>query len=220
MLSYVTGLIDFILHIDSHLVNIVNNFGLWTYLILFVIIFIETGVVILPFLPGDSLIFAAMALAANPKYGLISWVLFILFLAAAVLGDSMNYEIGEHFGEYATRNKYLSKLINKEHLHDAHVFFEKHGGKTIAIGRFIPLIRTFVPFVAGSGTMHYGTFLKFNFIGAFLWVTICSLAGHLFGNIPAVQEHFSLIIIGIVLVSLVPVLITALKNKRKKSVQD
>jgi len=210
------GLIDFILHIDSHLVNIVNNFGGWTYLILFLIIFIETGVVILPFLPGDSLIFAAMALAANPKYGLLAWVMFIIFLAAAVLGDSLNYEIGEHFGQFATENKYLSKLINKEHLDEAHGFFEKHGGKTIAIGRFIPLIRTFVPFVAGSGTMHYGTFLKYNFIGAFLWVMVCSAAGFLFGNIPAVQEHFSMIIIGIVLVSLIPVLITALKNRKKK----
>ncbi|AUI72728.1 VTT domain-containing protein [Companilactobacillus alimentarius] len=210
------NLVDFILHIDSHMVNIVNNFGLWTYLIMFLIIFIETGVVILPFLPGDSLIFAAMALAANPQYGLHSWLLFVIFLAAAVLGDSMNYEIGEHFGQFATENKYLSKLINKEHLHDAHLFFQKHGGKTIAIGRFIPLIRTFVPFVAGSGTMHYRTFLKFNFIGAFLWVLVCSIAGHLFGNIPAVQEHFSMIILGIILVSLVPVLITALKNRRKK----
>ncbi|GEO79087.1 membrane protein [Companilactobacillus mindensis] len=215
-MSYVMGLIDFVLHIDSHLVNIVNNFGIWTYLILFLIIFIETGVVILPFLPGDSLIFAAMALAANPKYGLITWLMFLIFLTAAVLGDSLNYEIGEHFGEYATRNKYLSKLINKDHLDEAHAFFEKNGGKTIAIGRFIPLIRTFVPFVAGSGTMHYGSFLKYNFIGAFLWVLVCSVAGHLFGNIPVVQEHFSMIILGIVLISLIPVLITALKNRKKK----
>ncbi|WP_211331291.1 DedA family protein [Companilactobacillus insicii] len=211
------SLVDFILHIDSHMINIVNNFGLWTYLILFLIIFIETGVVILPFLPGDSLIFAAMALAANPKYDLSSIGLFFIFLFAAVIGDSMNYEIGEHFGKFATENRYLSKLINKEHLDEAHAFFEKHGGKTIAIGRFIPLIRTFVPFVAGSGTMHYRKFLEFNVLGAFLWVLICSLAGHLFGNIPAVQEHFSMIILGIVLVSLIPVLITALKNHKKKA---
>ncbi|MCH4010327.1 DedA family protein [Companilactobacillus sp.] len=209
------SLVDFILHIDHHMVNIVNNFGIWTYLILFLIIFIETGVVILPFLPGDSLIFAAMALAANPKYGLIPWILFIVFLAAAVLGDSMNYEIGEHFGEFATRNKYLSKLINKEHLDEAHAFFKKHGGKTIAIGRFIPLIRTFVPFVAGSGTMHYGRFLKFNLLGGFLWVLLCSLAGFLFGNIPAVQEHFSIIIIGIVVISVIPIFITAIRNRKK-----
>ncbi|AKP68399.1 DedA family protein [Companilactobacillus ginsenosidimutans] len=213
------GLVDFILHIDHHMVNIVNNFGLWTYLILFLIIFIETGVVILPFLPGDSLIFAAMALAANPSYGLSPWILFFVFLVAAVLGDSLNYEIGEHFGEFATQNKYLSKLINKEHLDEAHAFFQKHGGKTIAIGRFIPLIRTFVPFVAGSGTMHYGRFLKFNLLGGFLWVLLCSLAGFLFGNIPAVQEHFSMIIIGIVIVSLIPILVTALRNRKKKSVE-
>lgn len=214
------GLIDFILHIDSHMVNIVNNFGIWTYLILFLIIFIETGVVILPFLPGDSLIFAAMALAANPQYGLSSIGLFFLFFVAAVLGDSMNYEIGEHFGEFATNNRYLGKLINKEHLDEAHGFFEKHGGKTIAIGRFIPLIRTFVPFVAGSGTMHYRKFLEFNMLGAFLWVLVCSLAGHLFGNIPAVQDHFSMIILGIVIVSLIPILITALKNRKKKTTED
>lgn len=211
------SLVDFILHIDSHMVNIVNNFGLWTYLILFLIIFIETGVVILPFLPGDSLIFAAMALAANPKYDLSSIALFFIFLFAAVIGDSMNYEIGEHFGKFATENRVLSKLINKEHLDEAHAFFEKHGGKTIAIGRFIPLIRTFVPFVAGSGTMHYRKFLEFNVLGAFLWVLVCSLAGHLFGNIPAVQEHFSMIILGIVLVSLIPILITALRNHKKKA---
>lgn len=214
-MSYVMGLVDFILHIDHHMVNIVNNFGIWTYLILFLIIFIETGVIILPFLPGDSLIFAAMALAANPKYGLIPWILFLVFLVAAVLGDSLNYEIGEHFGEFATRNKYLSKLINKEHLDEAHAFFQKHGGKTIAIGRFIPLIRTFVPFVAGSGTMHYGKFLKFNLLGGFLWVLLCSAAGFLFGNIPAVQEHFSIIVIGIVVISMVPILITALRNRKK-----
>ncbi|MFC6322972.1 DedA family protein [Companilactobacillus baiquanensis] len=214
------SLVDFILHIDHHMVNIVNNFGLWTYLILFLIIFIETGVVILPFLPGDSLIFAAMALAANPDYGLIPLALFVIFFAAATLGDSMNYEIGEHFGQFATENKYLSKLINKEHLDEAHAFFEKHGGKTIAIGRFIPLIRTFVPFVAGSGTMKYTKFLKFNVLGAFLWVLVCSLAGYLFGNIPVVQEHFSMIILGIVLVSLIPVLITALKGRKKKSASE
>lgn len=214
------SLVDFILHIDHHMVNIVNNFGLWTYLILFLIIFIETGVVILPFLPGDSLIFAAMALAANADYGLSPWALFFIFFAAAALGDSMNYEIGEHFGQFATENRYLSKLINKEHLDEAHAFFEKHGGKTIAIGRFIPLIRTFVPFVAGSGTMKYRKFLQFNILGAFLWVLVCSLAGYLFGNIPVVQEHFSMIIIGIVIISLIPILITALKNRKKKTTED
>lgn len=209
------GLVDFILHIDHHMINIVNDFGVWTYLVLFLIIFIETGVVILPFLPGDSLIFAAMALAANPSYGLSPWLLALAFLVAAVLGDSLNYEIGEHFGEFAVKNKYLGKLINKEHLDDAHRFFKKHGGKTIAIGRFIPLIRTFVPFVAGSGTMHYGKFLKYNLLGGFLWVLLCSSAGYLFGNIPAVQEHFSMIVIGIVIISLIPILVTALRNRKK-----
>lgn len=156
-----------------------------------------------------------MALAAIPKYGLSPWLLALIFLVAAVLGDSLNYEIGEHFGEYATRNKYLSKLINKEHLDDAHRFFKKHGGKTIAIGRFIPLIRTFVPFVAGSGTMHYGRFLKFNVLGAFLWVALFSILGYLFGNIPAVQEHFSMIVIGIIILSIIPIFVTAIRNRKK-----
>ncbi|WP_099975356.1 DedA family protein [Lactobacillus terrae] len=209
------GLINFILHIDSHMVNIVNNFGDWTYLILFLIVFIETGLVIMPFLPGDSLIFASAALAANPAYNLHPLLLFFIFFLAAVLGDSLNYEIGEHLGQFATEQKHLKKLIKKENLDEAHEFFEKHGGKTIAFGRFIPIIRTFVPFVAGSGTMSYRHFLTYNVIGAFSWVGICALAGHWFGNIPAVQEHFTLIILGIVIVSLIPVIIASLRGRKK-----
>lgn len=210
-------LVDFILHIDKHLANMVGNFGVWTYVILFLIIFIETGLVIFPFLPGDSLIFAAAALSANAHAKLNVWILFILFLIAAVVGDSVNYEIGEHFSHYATKQSLLKRLIKQEHLDDAHKFFERHGGKTIALGRFVPIIRTFVPFVAGSGSMHYRRFLIYNVIGATAWVGICTAAGYWFGNIPAVQEHFSLIIMGIVLVSVIPVAIAALNKRKKKN---
>lgn len=208
-------LIDFILHIDTHLAGMVGNFGVWTYVFIFLIIFIETGLVIFPFLPGDSLIFAAAALSANVHAKLDVWVLLVIFIVAAVLGDSLNYEIGEHLSHYATKQSFLKKFINQDHLDDAHRFFERHGGKTIALGRFVPIIRTFVPFVAGSGSMHYRHFLIYNVIGATLWVGICTGAGYWFGNYPIVQEHFSLIIIGIIIVSVVPVAIVGLNNKRK-----
>lgn len=166
------ALVDFILHIDKHLASMVGNFGIWTYVILFAIIFIETGLVIFPFLPGDSLIFAAAALSANAHAKLNVWILLIIFIVAAVLGDSVNYELGEHFSNYATKQSFLKRFINQERLLEAHNFFERHGGKTIAIGRFIPFIRTFVPFVAGSGSMHYRRFLIYNVLGASLWVGI------------------------------------------------
>lgn len=214
-----TQLIDFILHIDTHLVTIVNNFGPWTYLILFVMVFIETGVVIFPFLPGDSLLFAACALAANEAYHLNIWLLFGLFLAAAVLGDTLNYEIGKHLGLAASNSSLFSKLINREKLASAEAFFNKHGGKTIAIARFMPLVRTFAPFVAGGSNMHYPKFIHYNFIGGFLWVTMCCVAGFFFGNQPFVKAHFSVVVMGIILISLIPVLITALR-KRKPAVSE
>lgn len=214
-----TQLIDFILHIDTHLVTIVNNFGPWTYLILFVMVFIETGVVIFPFLPGDSLLFAACALAANEAYHLNIWLLFGLFLAAAVLGDTLNYEIGKHLGLAASNSSLFSKLINRDKLASAEAFFNKHGGKTIAIARFMPLVRTFAPFVAGGSNMHYPKFIHYNFIGGFLWVTMCCVAGFFFGNQPFVKAHFSVVVMGIILISLIPVLITALR-KRKPAVSE
>ncbi|WP_262315734.1 VTT domain-containing protein [Lacticaseibacillus parakribbianus] len=209
-----TQLIDFILHIDTHLVSIVNNFGNWTYLILFVMVFIETGIVIFPFLPGDSLLFAACALAANSAYHLNIWLLFALFLAAAVLGDTANYEIGRHLGLAAANTSWFAKLINREKLQSAEAFFNKHGGKTIAIARFMPLVRTFAPFVAGGSNMHYPKFIHYNLLGGFLWVTMCCVAGFFFGNQPFVKAHFSVVVLAIVAVSLVPVLITALRSRR------
>ncbi|MFD1431330.1 VTT domain-containing protein [Lacticaseibacillus yichunensis] len=207
-------LIDFILHIDEHLITIINSFGNWTYLILFVMIFIETGIVIFPFLPGDSLLFAACALAANEAYHLNVWLLFAIFLAAAVLGDTVNYEIGRHLGLAASNSSRFGRLINQEKLGQAEAFFNKHGGKTIAIARFIPLIRTFAPFVSGGSRMNYRKFIHYNLLGGFLWVTMCCIAGFFFGNQPFVKAHFSLVVIGIIAISLVPVLITALRNRK------
>ncbi|WP_125705415.1 VTT domain-containing protein [Lacticaseibacillus daqingensis] len=212
-----TQLIDFILHIDEHLVTIVNSFGNWTYLLLFLMVFIETGVVIFPFLPGDSLLFAACALAANEAYHLNVWLLFALFLAAAVLGDTVNYEIGKHLGLAAERSSLFGRLINHDKLASAEAFFNKHGGKTIAIARFMPLVRTFAPFVAGGSNMHYPKFIHYNLLGGFLWVTMCCVAGFFFGNVPFVKEHFSIVVLGIIAISLVPVLITALRSRKPKA---
>lgn len=210
-----TQLIDFILHIDTHLVTIVSSFGNWTYLILFLMVFIETGLVVFPFLPGDSLLFAACALAANEAYGLNIWVLFGVFFAAAVIGDTVNYEIGRHLGLAASNSSLFGRLINRDKLKSAENFFNRHGGKTIVIARFMPLVRTFAPFVAGGSNMHYPKFIHYNLIGGFLWVTMCCVAGFFFGNQPFVKEHFSVVVLGIIAISLIPVLITALRGRNK-----
>lgn len=207
------NIIDFILHIDDHLVTIVNTFGNWTYLLLFAIVFIETGLVIFPFLPGDSLIFATCAMAASPKYNLPFWLCYVIFLAAAILGDTINYEIGRWSEEKGSQHSWFNKLIDENKKKAAENFFDRHGGITIVIGRFIPFIRTFVPFVSGASKMHYRTFISYNFLGGFLWVTLFAVLGFFFGNIPVVQQHFSLIVIAIILVSVVPILIVWLKKK-------
>lgn len=207
------ALIDFILHIDDHLVTIVNQFGPWSYLIMFLIIFIETGLVVFPFLPGDSLVFAASALAANPKYGLNPWLVFLVFVVAAILGDSVNYEIGYRVTHAGEKYAWFNKLINKDNRLAAEKFFERHGPITIVIGRFIPFIRTFVPFISGGSKMHYGKFITYNVLGGLMWVSLFCLVGHFFGNLPVVRDHFSLIVIGIILVSVVPMIIVWLKKK-------
>lgn len=206
-------LIDFILHIDDHLVTIVNNFGAGTYWIIFAIIFIETGLVIFPFLPGDSLIFAAAAMAANPKYGLNVWLLYIVAAAAAIIGDSINYEIGKWSVTSGAKHRWFNKLINENNRLAAEKFFERHGSITIVIGRFIPFIRTFVPFISGGSKMHYQTFVIYNILGGLLWTALFTSIGYFFGNFPVVKGHFSLIVIGIILVSVVPILVVALKKK-------
>ena len=206
-------LIDFILHIDDHLVTIVNNFGEGTYWIIFAIIFIETGLVIFPFLPGDSLIFAAAAMAANPKYGLNVWLLYIVAGAAAIIGDSINYEIGKWSVTSGAKHSWFNKLINENNRLAAEKFFERHGSITIVIGRFIPFIRTFVPFISGGSKMHYQTFVIYNILGGLLWTALFTSIGYFFGNFPVVKDHFSLIVIGIILGSVVPFLVVALKKK-------
>ena len=209
-------IIEVILHIDKYLQAIVNEYSIATYVLLFLIIFFETGIVVSPFLPGDSLLFAAGALAATGSFNIE--ILFIIILTAAVLGDALNYQIGKYIGPKIFK-KESSLLFHKEHLVRAQAFYEKHGKKTIILARFIPIIRTFAPFVAGIGTMSYRVFLAYNFIGAVLWCSLFIFGGFLFGNIPWVKEHFGLLIITIIFISLLPLLkavIIHLFMKRKK----
>ena len=206
-------LIDFILHIDDHLVTIVNQFGAGSYLVLCVIIFIETGLVVFPFLPGDSLIFAASAMAANPRYSLNIWLIYIIVALTAIIGDSVNYRIGKWSAAAGEKHNWFNRLINHNNRLAAEKFFERHGPITIVIGRFIPFIRTFVPFISGGSKMHYGKFITYNIIGGLMWTGLFTIIGFFFGNIPVVKEHFSMIVLAIIFVSVVPIVIVALKKK-------
>ena len=210
--------IDFILHIDEHLVDLVAMYGVWVYAVLFAIVFAETGLVVLPQLPGDSLLFAAGALAA---IGVLDPTLVaVVLVSAAVLGDAVNYSIGWSLGPKIFRSEQadtlFQRLINREHLRQAHEFFERHGAIAIVSGRFVPIIRTFVPFVAGAGTMTYPTFAVANIGGAILWVGLCVGGGYLFGNVPVVKDNFSLVALGIVAVSLLPLVVGVLKSRAKR----
>ena len=204
-------LLDIFLHLDRHLGEFVQTHGASTYGFLFAIIFLETGVVVTPFLPGDSLLFACGALSASGA--LDPFVLFFLMAAAAVLGDTVNYSIGKANGPAAFTGKI--RFLKREHLMRTHAFYEKHGGKTIFLARFIPIIRTFAPFVAGIGTMSYARFLAYNVVGAVAWVGGCLAAGYAFGNIPVVKDNFSIVILAIVAVSMLPLAIEYLRHKRK-----
>jgi len=212
MIEAAKFLIDFILHIDVHLGELINQYGVLTYGILWVIIFIETGLVVTPFLPGDSLLFAAGAFAALGSFKIL--LLLLLLIAAAILGDTANYWIGHFFGEKLIANPRVP--IKKEHIEKTKAFFDKHGGKTIILARFVPIVRTFAPFVAGVGRMHYGEFIAYNVIGGVLWITLFLGAGYFFGNIPAVQHNFTLVIMGIILVSVLPMILEVLKGRRLK----
>ncbi len=211
-MEIVTILFNFILHIDKHLGEIISQYGPMTYAILFAIIFMETGLVFTPFLPGDSLLFAAGAFAALGSLN-IAFLLVLLFLAA-VLGDTANYWIGHHFGKRIIAHPKIP--IDEEHIKETQKFYKKHGGKTIIVARFIPFIRTFAPFVAGIGTMDYGQFLLYNIIGALFWVLGATLAGFYFGNIPFVRENFSLVIFAVILISLIPVVVEFITHHRNK----
>lgn len=203
-------LIDFILHVDDHLLEFIKNYGIWIYGILFLIIFVETGLVVMPFLPGDSLLFAAGALAAST--GAINpWVLGVLLFIAAVLGDTLNYHIGKYIGPRVFEIE--SRFINKKHLVATQKFFDKHGGKTIIFARFIPFARTFAPFVAGAGSMNYTFFLTFNVIGAFCWIASFITLGYLFGNMPIMKDNFTYLIFGIIILSVLPGIIGFIRHK-------
>jgi membrane-associated protein len=215
-------LIDFILHIDAHLLELAARYGGWLYGILFAIVFAETGLVVTPFLPGDSLLFAAGALAATPgptgapilRVELVT----ALLLVAAILGDAVNYAIGHYIGPRVftatDQSGLLHKLLNRRHLAQAHAFFERYGGKAVVLGRFVPIVRTFVPFVAGAGAMTYATFAFYNVVGAILWVGVCVSLGYVFGNVPIVKQNFSLVMLGIIFVSVLPAVYEVLKHRR------
>jgi membrane-associated protein len=219
-MNVVMKVVDFILHIDKYLKIIIPQYGAWTYGLLFLVIFMETGFVVTPFLPGDSLLFAAATFAAGTSSGkavLNPWLLFILMTFAAFAGDTANYWIGHAIGAKAYTGEV--KWIKKEYMDRTHAFFEKHGGRAIFLARFVPIIRTFTPFVAGVSEMPYGYFVKWNLIGGATWVATFTLLGYVFGNIPFVQKNFELVIVAIILISFVPVLVEAIKarNASKKN---
>jgi len=213
--EFIQTLIDFVLHIDVHLVEIVNSYQTWTYLILFLIIFAETGLVVTPFLPGDSLLFAAGAIIAKPETELNIFFMCILLIAAGVLGDMVNYHIGKYVGPKAFSGKY--KLLKKEYLDKTQAFYDKHGGKTIIYARFIPIVRTFAPFIAGIGTMTYTRFSSYNVIGAISWVVSFLFLGYFFGGLPIIKDNFTLVVFAIIILSMLPPVIEVLRSKRKNA---
>ncbi len=201
-MDLLANLLDIFLHIDEYLGEIVRNFGVWTYVILFLVIFAETGLVVTPFLPGDSLLFAAGAIAALVPDTLNIFVLILVLSAAAILGDTVNYWIGHWVGPKAFSGKV--RFLKKQHLDRTNAFYEKHGGKTIILARFVPIVRTFAPFVAGIGAMNYSKFIVYNVVGGVAWVLIFTLLGYFFGNVPFVQQNFEYVIIAIVAISVLP----------------
>lgn len=212
-------IVDLFLHFDAHLETFVAAYGVWVYALLFAIIFAETGLVVTPFLPGDSLLFAAGALAAATLLNV--WLLLVLLIIAAILGDAVNYAAGNAVGPRVftsiDRTSFWQRMLNRDHLDRAHAFFEKYGGKAIVIGRFVPIVRTFVPFVAGAGTMTYSSFAFYNVSGAIIWVGVCTLAGYAFGNVPVIKENFSLAVLGIIAVSVLPIVIEFVKHRSSSS---
>ena len=206
-------LIDFILHIGDHLQELVKNYGNWIYAILFAIVFCETGLVVLPFLPGDSMLFAAGTIAAVGDMNI--FVLIGLLIVAAILGDFVNFEIGKHFGQKLFSNP-NSKIFKQSYLQKTHDYYERYGGRTIIIARFIPIVRTFAPFVGGMGNMNYAQFARYNIVGAVLWVVSFTTLGYFFGQLPFVKEHFSWIMIAIIVFSVVPMVIEIIRHRNDK----
>ena len=212
-MDVLTWFADLLLHLDDHLAEIIGQYGTWTYLILFGIIFAETGLVVTPFLPGDSLLFAAGTFAGMGA--LDPWLLFLLLTIAGIAGDTVNYWVGRWVGPRAFSG--TIRWLRKDYLDRTEQFYEKHGGKTIILARFIPIVRTFAPFVAGVGRMHYGRFLAYNVSGAIVWVGLFVFAGYLFGNIPIVRDNFTAVILGIIVISVLPVLVEWYRARRARA---
>ena len=213
-MEFISKLVDLFLHLDNHLNDVIGQYGSWTYLILFLIIFCETGLVVTPILPGDSLLFAAGAFAALGSLNVV-W-LFVLLSIAAIAGDTVNYWLGYWIGPKVFHRENV-RFLNKKHLERTHAFYERYGGKTIIIARFIPIVRTFAPFVAGIGRMSYWRFIAYNVIGGIVWVAICVFSGYYFGNLEVVKKNFSLVIIGVVLISVLPMLVEYIRHRVGRS---
>ena len=213
-MELIQQLLDFILHIDRHLIEIVQDYQTWTYLILFFIIFAETGFVVTPFLPGDSLLFAAGAIIAKPESGLNIFVMCLLLIVAAILGDLVNYHIGNYIGPKAFSGKY--KWLKADYLEKTQKFYIKHGGKTIIYARFIPIVRTFAPFVAGIGTMSYSRFASYNIVGGVAWVVSFLFIGYFFGGLPVIKDNFTYVIFGIIILSILPPIIELIRESRNR----
>ena len=215
-MEFLKSIVDLFLHLDEYLNVVIQDYGTWTYAFLFIVIFIETGLVITPFLPGDSLLFAAGTFAALGSLNI--YLMWGLLFVAAVLGDTANYWIGHKLGLaiFDTQNRWLKKVLKKEYLEKTEAFYAKHGGKTIVLARFVPIVRTFAPFVAGVGTMEYGRFISYHVIGGFLWVTLFLILGNFFGNIPFVKANYEFVIIGIILVSVLPMVVEYWKARNEK----
>ncbi|HEX8091177.1 MAG TPA: DedA family protein [Blastocatellia bacterium] len=209
-MEFVKSLVDLFLHLDKHLNEIIQGYGVWTYLILFLIVFCETGLVVTPFLPGDSLLFAAGTFAALGSLNVT--VLFTALCVAAIVGDTVNYWIGHYFGPKVFHRENV-RFLNKKHLERTHEFYEKYGGKTIIIARFIPIIRTFAPFVAGIGSMTYWRFITYNIVGGVLWVALCVFGGYFFGNLEIVKRNFSLVVLAIILISVLPIVVEFARHR-------
>lgn len=206
--------IDFVLHLDKHLSVVLESAGLWSYLVFFAIIFAETGLVVTPFLPGDSLVFTLGTLAATGSLNVVA--VFVLLSAAAILGDSANYAVGKYFGSVILQ-KEGAWFLKKEHIERTHRFYERYGAKTIVLARFVPIVRTFAPFVAGVGRMSYPQFLTYNVAGGLLWITLFVFGGYFFGNIPIVKQNFGLVIVAIIIISILPAVIEIVKEKRRQA---
>ena len=214
-MELISKLIDLFLHLDKHLNSVIQDYGVWTYLILFLVIFCETGLVVTPILPGDSLLFAAGALSATAGSALDVRLVYLLLTIAAIVGDSTNYWIGRFIGPKVFSSEKI-RFLNKKHLDRTHEFYEKYGGKTIVIARFMPIIRTFAPFVAGIGKMSYARFLTYSVGGSIAWMATFIFGGYFFGNIPVVKNNFSLVIIAILIISVMPAVISAIRARSQK----